>query len=143
MTELKPEKKQLPLRPGRFVVPEKIGSKPYLTATKCRNCGEYFTQNRVICLNCGKQEMEKVALKGTGNIYSFTIVHQQLPGALVKVPYAIVQVALDEGCLMQGVMTEDFQDLKLDMPVEVYFVKMKEDDEGNDLIAYKFRPVKG
>lgn len=142
MTETKSEKKRVPLRPGGFVVPEDPGQEPYLTATKCGNCGKYFFPGRVICLNCGKQQMERVALGSKGKLYTYTVVHQQLPGALVKVPYAIAQVVMEEGCQIQGVVTEDFESLDIDMDMEVYFEKMGEDAEGNEQMAPKLRPVK-
>jgi uncharacterized OB-fold protein len=132
-------KKRLPLRRGRFVVPEDPNNKPYLIACRCKNCGKYFTPMRVICLNCGKQMMEMVPLGGKGKVYSYTAVWQQLPGALVKVPYAIVIVSMPEGCQVHGVVTEDFDKLEVGQGVEVYFEKITEDAEGNDLIVDKFR----
>jgi len=135
-------KKQLPLRDGRLKIPEESGAKPYIVGSRCGNCGKYFTPPRVVCLNCGKLQMEEVAMKGKGKVYSYTVVWQQLPGALVKVPYAIVIVVLEEGSQIHSVMTEDFDSLEVDQDVEVYFEKIKEDEEGNDLIVDKIRIVK-
>jgi hypothetical protein len=135
-------KKRLPLRRGRFVVPEDPKKEPYLIAGRCKNCGKYFVPPRHICLNCGKQEMEIAPLSGKGKVYSYTAVWQQLPGALVKVPYAIVIVSMQEGCQVHAVVTEDYDKLQVDQDVEVYFEKMAEDKDGNDLIADKFRIVK-
>jgi len=135
-------KKRLPIRRGRFVVPDEPGKEPYLTASKCKNCGKVFCPPRHICLNCGKQMMEIIPLSGKGKIYSYTEVHQQLPGALVKTPYMIVIVSMPEGCQVHGVMTENYKDIKVDADVEVYFEKMMEDKDGNELIADKYRLVK-
>jgi len=135
-------KKQLPLRSGRLKIPEESGAKPYIVGSRCGNCGKYFTPPRVVCLNCGKLQMEEVAMKGKGKVYSYTVVWQQLPGALVKVPYAIVIVVLEEGSQIHSVMTEDFDSLEVGQDVEVYFEKIKEDEEGNDLIVDKIRIVK-
>ena len=74
--------------------------------------------------------------------YGIGHLHQQLPGALVKVPYAIAIVALEEGTQMHAVITEDLDKLEVGKDVEVYFEKMKEDEEGNELLADKFRIVK-
>jgi len=143
MSEVTSEKKRLPLRPGAgFRIPEEPGAEPYLIASKCRNCGKHFVPTRVVCLNCGKQEMEEVALGGRGKVYTYTIVCQQLPGALVKVPYALAIIAMDEGCQVHTVVTEDCESVDVGMEVEVYFEKIMEDNEGNDLIVYKFRAVK-
>jgi len=131
------------LRPGLFKVPEEPGAKPYLFASRCRNCGEHFVPTRLICLNCGKQEMEEVALAGKGKVATYTVVRQQVPGALVPVPYALVVIVMDEGCQVHTVVTEEFESLRIGMDMEVYFEKIREDAEGNEQIVYKFRRVKG
>jgi hypothetical protein len=145
-------KKRLPLRRGRFIVPEDPKKEPYLIACKCKNCGKHFIPPRAICLNCGKQQMEIVPISGKGKVYSFTAVHQQLPGALVKVPYAIVIVTFPEGCQTHAVVTEDFDKLQVDQDVEVYFEKVPDEEAkklvpggditGIELIVDKFRIVK-
>ncbi len=143
MTETKPKKKRVPLAGARFVIPEDPKAEPYLVGAKCTNCDKVFSGTRVFCLNCGKQNtMKSLPIGGKGKLYTYTIVHQQLPGALVNVPYAIVDVVMDEGCQIQGVATGDLESLDIDMDMEVYFEKMREDSEGNDEIAFKFRPVK-
>jgi uncharacterized OB-fold protein len=35
----------------------------------------------------------------------------------------------------------DLKALRVDMDVELVFVKVKEDEEGNDVMAYEFKPV--
>jgi len=141
MSEATTAKKKLPIRRGRFVMPEEPGTKPYLIASRCGNCGKYFIPPRVVCLNCGKLEMEPAGVSGRGKLYTYTVVWQQLPNALVKVPYSIVIVALEEGCQVHGVVTEDPQSLEIGMDMEVYYEKAMEDDEGNELYVDKFRPV--
>ena len=143
MAETTSQKKQLPLRPGAgFRVPEELGAKPYLYASKCKNCGKHFVPRRVICLNCGKQEMEEVALAGTGTLYAYTIVHHQVPGILLTVPYALAIIGMDEDCAVRSVVTEDWESLKIGMKIEAYFEKVMEDAEGNELMACKFRAMK-
>jgi len=142
VAETTSEKKQVPLRPGMFRIPEEPGAKPYLVASKCGNCGKHYFPTRVVCLNCGRRGLDEVALGGKGKLYTYTIARQQLPGSLVAVPYAIASVTMDEGCQVQSVVTEDWESLDIGMEIEVYFEKIREDAEGNDQIVYKFRPVK-
>ena len=143
MAETKSEKKRLPLAHAGFVIPEDPKAKPYLVGAKCTNCGKIFTGIRVICLNCGAQNtMERLPLGDKGKLYTYTVVWQRRPGALVDVPYAIASVVMDEGCQMQGVVTEDLESLDIGVDMEVYFEKMREDAEGNDEIAFKFRVAK-
>lgn len=142
MSEEKTGKKQVPLKPGMFRIPDKPGEKPYLIASRCKECGKYFFPQRAICLNCGQTSLEEAPIKGRGKVYTYTVAQQQLPGALVQVPYAIAIVLMEEGCQIHTVVTEDWENLEVDMDVEVYFEKMSEDQEGNDQLAYKFRAVK-
>ncbi len=142
MTQAKPRKKQVPLRPGRFRIPEQPRAEPYLIASRCRTCGKYFFPTRAVCLNCGKQTLEETPLKGKGTLYTYTIARQQLPGALVTPPYAIANILMEEGCQVPTIVTEGWDSLDIDMDMEVYFEKIREDTEGNEQIAYKFRPVK-
>ncbi len=76
--------KRIPIRPGRFVIPEDPARSPYLLGSKCASCGKYFSHPRVICLNCRKQAMQVVPLDGKGTVYSYTTVWQQLPGSVVS-----------------------------------------------------------
>ncbi len=135
-------RKRIPLRPGLFKIPDDPGAKPFLVASKCEQCGKYFFPERVVCLNCGKRGVKEVALKGRGKVYTFTVARQQLPGSLIPVPYGIATITMDEGCQVETVITEGWQQLDVDMDVEVYFEKIREDAQGNEEIAYKFRPVK-
>jgi uncharacterized OB-fold protein len=139
MNEEKKEKKRLPLKKGLFQIPDDPNEKPYLTAQRCKNCGTYFYSGRKNCLNCGAEPMEVVSLSGRGKLYTYTIAHQQLPGALMKVPYAIAVVEMEEGVHVSSVVDQNYENLKVGMDMEVYFEKMTEDKEGNDLLAFKFR----
>jgi len=141
MSEKTVEKKQVPIRPGMFRIPDEPGKKPYLYGCKCKKCSSVFFPVRKICLNCGAEEMEEIPFSGKGKVYTYTIAQQQVPGALVKVPYALAIVVLNEGCQLHTVITENWESVHVDMDVEVYFEKMDEDDQGNDQIAYKFRAI--
>lgn len=141
MSEEKTEKKQLPLHRGLFHVPDDPNQKPYLTSQRCKACGTYFYSGRKNCLNCGAEPMEVVPLSGRGKLFTYTIARKQLPGALMQVPFGIAIVEMEEGVHVQSVVDKDYENLKVGMEMEVYFEKMAEDKEGNDLLAYKFRAV--
>lgn len=139
MSEEKKEKKRLPLKKGLFQIPEDPNAEPYLAAKRCTACGTHFYSGRKNCLNCGAESMEVVPLSGRGKLYTYTIAHQQLPGALMKVPYGIAMVQMEEGVNITSVVDQGFENLKVGMDMEVYFEKITEDKEGNDLLAFKFR----
>lgn len=142
MSEEQSVKKRLPLKPGMFEIPDDPNESPYLVAGKCGQCGTFFYPQRTTCLNCGAEDFIKTRLKGTGTVYTFTIARQQLPGAFVKVPYAIAIISMDEGCQIHTVITEDWENVDVGMPVEAYYEVMIDDPDGNDRMAYKFRAVK-
>ena len=134
-------KKRFPLRPHIFRVPDDPAQEPYLIGSRCRECGEHFFPVRRVCLACGTETLEEAPLSGKGKVYTYTVARQQLPGAYVQVPYAIAVVTLAEGCSIHTVVTEDWEKVAIDQDVEVYFERVAADDEGNDLLAYKFRAV--
>ena len=142
MSEEKTEKKRLPLHRGLFQVPDDPDKEPYLTSQRCTACGTYFYSGRKNCLQCGAEPMEVVPLTGRGKLFTFTVARKQLPGALMQVPFGIAVVEMEEGVHVQSVVDQDFDNLKVGMDMEVYFEKMAEDKEGNDLLAYKFRAAK-
>ena len=51
-------------------------------------------------------------------------------------------VLLPEGLLVPTVISTDVLDsLRIGMDMEMVLEKIKEDDEGNDVMVFKFRPV--
>ena len=87
--------------------------------------------------------MKEVALSTRGKLRDYCISQIAPPG--FKPPYALGYVDLPEGVRLFSLLSlESFseENLKLDMDVELVIEKMKEDEMGNDLISYKFKPVK-
>ena len=49
---------------------------------------------------------------------------------------------LPEKVAIRAVLTDvDLESVKVGMDMEITLAKMKEDEEGNDVVSYKFRPV--
>jgi uncharacterized OB-fold protein len=83
-------------------------------------------------------------LSQRGKIYSVTVVMQQ-PRPYYKgpVPYALGFVELPEGVRVETLFTDcDPEILEVGMEVELVIEDLYEEDGGNELIAYKFRPVR-
>ena len=138
------EKKEIPIVPF-LRIPEKSGEKPYLVGSKCKQCGAIYLGSRMACARCFSTEpMEELRLSERGELHVFSIVHQSAPG--VPVPYVAAIVDLPEGvsvrCNIEGV-EPDPKKLKFGMPVEMFTEKVHTDREGNDIIAFKFRPTNG
>jgi uncharacterized protein len=138
------KKKRIPVLLS--LVREATGSndKPYLIGSKCKNCGRVSFPKKYICNVCMIPDtMEEIPLGTKGTIDTFTVTHVAPLG--FKAPYIQAFVNLQEGprifSLIAGV--DPLQnDLKDGMEVELSIEKIAEDEKGNDLIGYKFQPVK-
>jgi len=82
---------------------------------KCSACQELHYYPRAVCPFCsGKTEL--VAAKGTGKIYSYSVMRR------VAEPYAIAYVTLDEGVTMLTNMVDcDLERLRIGDPVRLVF----------------------
>ena len=117
------------------------GKEPYLAGAECKSCGEMFFPKRTRCTNCFAEGMEEVALSKRGKIYTYTIVHNATPGYTGPLPYAVGAIELPEGIVILSPLTQcDFNKLEVGMVVELVLEKLYEDENGNDVMSYKFRP---
>ena len=140
--EVPAEKRMVPLREGIFRLPSGLGEEPALIGSRCQNCGDHFFPKRHICLNCGQEEIEETTLNGRGRIWTYTVARQTPPGSLMQAPYVIAMVELPEGVMVQAVLSEcDPEAVHVGMEVEMVVEKMGTSAEGNDLMAFKFKPV--
>jgi uncharacterized OB-fold protein len=135
-------KQQRPIVPF-LKIPSDPSQKPYLMGTRCTNCGATYLGARMACSKCfATDKLEEVKLSDRGELHVFSIVHQSAPG--IPTPYVAAIVDLPEGvsvrCNINGV-EPDPKNLKFGMPVQMVTEKLREDREGNDVIAFSFKPV--
>ena len=137
------EKKRIPVLPGIFHEATSSGDKSHLIGSKCRVCGRVFFPKRSICRVCMIEDtLEEIPLSTRGKIDTFTVVRVAPLG--FKAPYIQAFVDLPEGQRIFSLITgcEPSEDaLKEGQEVELVIDKITEDERGNDLIGYKFRPV--
>jgi uncharacterized OB-fold protein len=136
-------KKRIPVREGLFTIPSNPDIEPQLIAGKCSQCGETIFPKPPLCPNCQNENVKEVKLSRSGKIYSFTVVMQQ-PRPYYKgpVPYGLGFVELPGGVRIETLFTDcDLDSLYIGMEVELIIEKLYEDDQGQELITYKFRPV--
>jgi uncharacterized OB-fold protein len=124
-------------------IPSDPGQKPYLAGSRCKQCGATYLGTRMACSRCFSTEaMDEVKLSDTGELHVFSIVHQSAPG--VPTPYVAAIVDLPEGvsvrCNINGV-DPDPKNFKFGMPVQMITETVSTDREGNEVVAFSFRPA--
>jgi len=140
------DKKGIPVKEGLWTTPSSSEERAQLIGSKCLSCGEvYFPKKeKGICTHCQQRNLEEIKLGCEGKISSYTVVMQQPGGGFYKgpVPYAYGCVDLPDGVRVETLFTGcDFNELEVGMDVELVIEKLYEDEEGNEILTYKFRPV--
>jgi uncharacterized OB-fold protein len=99
-----------------------------LLIPKCTACGRVHWYPRRICPHCASSTIEMQEAKGSGEIYSYSIMRR------AKVPYAIAYVRITEGAtMMTNVVDCDFEHVHVGMPVKLIF---KDNAEGYPLAMF-------
>lgn len=113
----------------------------HLVGSHCKICGQNYFPVRQICPKCfGEAQMEKVRLSNQGKLYSYSIVH--VAPKQFSPPYAIGYVDFPEGVRVLGQLTtRDPNELQLDMDVQTLLGKICVDEQGNEIVSYKFKPL--
>lgn len=137
-------KKQIPVAPGIFTCPP---DDPRLIGSRCRSCGEYFFPKVKFCQNpdCpGKNNVEEVFLSKTGKLWSYTIQYYKPPPPYKgPVPLMIGLVELPENLKVMGQLTQcKEEDLEIGMEMELVVEELFEDEDGNGVLTWKFKPAK-
>lgn len=136
------EKKVLSLKDDLLALPSKPGEKAHLVGTHCRNCGEYLLGRRDVCPNCFSNNVEKVALSDRGKLTNFVVVRVNTPTWKGPVPYALGEVTLPEHVVVLAqIIGIPIEDVKVGQEMELAVEKAIEDEEGNDIMAFRWRPV--
>jgi len=145
-TENEPENagaKQILVEEGLFTIPSSSSDEPHLIAGKCKVCGEVVFPKQTGCPNCCSEDVEEILIGPKGKLYSFTNVNHPVPeGYKGPIPYGIGLVDMPEGVRVEAHLTESDPDkLKVGMDMMLIIDKMFEDEEGNEIIGFKFKPL--
>ena len=120
------------------------GEPPHLVGKQCPQCGAVYLGNRVACSKCyAPGPFGDIRLSDRGALWVYSIVHQSAPG--IPTPYVAAIVDLPEGVSVRCNLIEIEPDpgkIQFGMPVEMVTKKVREDKEGNDVIAFFFRPAR-
>ena len=137
--------KQIPIMEGLFTCPSDDAR---LIGGRCKTCDTTFFPKtyQVHRPDCKKAEVEEVLFSKKGILRSYTTQNYPAPapfqGPDPFVPYCIGMVEFPEGVQIYGIMTAcKFEDLKTGMEVETVAEKLYNDEEGHEMLTWKFRPV--
>lgn len=142
----KSDKEQIPIVKDVFTWPS---SEPRLIGSKCKACGTVSFPKVPFCgnANCSsKREVEETLLSSRGKLLSFTLVCYPPPPPYVApdpfVPFMLGEVAFPEGPAVIGqIVGCKYESLKIGSPAEVIVDKLYQDDQGNEVVGWKFRVI--
>ena len=89
-----------PVDPNAQVFWQSIGRGTMLLQ-RCADCGTFRHPPAPVCAACGSNSSTWTPSAGTGEVWSFSVVHPPtLPAFADRTPYGAVVVRLDEGVFM-------------------------------------------
>ena len=113
-----------------------------LMGSRCETCKKSFFPKKLVCPECFDGELKEVPLNRKGKLHTYAL-SVMGPSEMEK-PYVIGFIDLPEGIKLFAILTdcEPWDEvLKIDMEMEMVTGKIKEDEYGNEIIRYKFRPI--
>jgi uncharacterized OB-fold protein len=135
---------RVPIEEGFFRIPDDAGEPPRLLGSRCPNCGEVFFPRRLVCAQCLYEGCDDIELATRGRLWTWTYCHVPLFGrkdANVE-GYGVGQVDLPEGPRVQSILLGGPDDFEIGMELEIDLEVLRQDERGDDVVIYRFRPVK-
>ena len=119
------------------------GTRGVFLGKRCRNCGEYLFGSPTFCLSCSSSELDLVELGQRGILSTYTVIYVPPPGWKGDVPYILGLVELLGGIeVLSEVIDCPKEALKIGMRMELAFKVGGRDNENNEIIVYKWRPIR-
>lgn len=100
-----------------------------LALQRCQSCHRWIFYPRVACPYCLSMSLEWKDVDGTGEVYSFAVVHRpQHRSFLAEVPIVLVAVRLSEGPIVISTLLDcDPADVHIGQKVVVVFEQASDD----------------
>ena len=123
-----------------------IPSRYKLMGTECGNCGKRYFPPRIICPQCHRKsvvKMKDVKFTGSGEVVTYSVIHNAPKAFEMQVPYVIAIIELEEGVRATGQIIDcEVADVKIGMKVSASFRKIGEDGKSGVIYyGYKFKPA--
>ena len=141
------ERITVPFVEGHFAWPTE---EPRLLGTRCRSCSTAVFPASFTCPNpaCPQPDVVDHQFGRTGTLASYTVVRYPPPPPFVPPdpfePFAIAEVAFDEGVQVIGPVPHEYGLVfELGIPRETTSDTYYPDEDGRDVLGWKFRPAAG
>jgi uncharacterized OB-fold protein len=135
---------RVPIAPGLFTGPPDA---PRLIGSRCGACGIVTFPAQGACPRCASTEMAEHLLPRRGHLWAWTT--QEFPppsppyaGAAGEAftPYGVGYVELANEVKVETRLTRT-DGLKIGMDMELVLLPFRTDADGNEVVAFAFRPV--
>jgi uncharacterized OB-fold protein len=114
-----------------------------LVGSKCIDCKKTFFPKKKICPECFEENLVDAILSNRGRLHAYAMSVMGPP--FLEKPYVQAYVDLPEGIKLFSLL-KDWEPigetLEIGMEMEMVIDKISVDRTGNEIIGYKFRPVK-
>lgn len=136
---------KIPIKEGLFTMPLMPMEKVRLLGSKCKSCAEVGLGKRFTCVHCGGAEMEEIPLSCKGKLWTYTVIRHKPPGDYKGpepfIPFGLGLVELPEGIRVLSLISGDHDKLRIGMDLELEVYPLYVDENKNEVLAFRFRPV--
>jgi len=136
---------RVPVADGVFTWP---ADEPQLIGTRCTSCGMVTFPAQDACPRCSSTGMEEHLLSRRGTLWAWTTQEFAPPSPYAGpagadfVPFAVGYVELPGEVKVESRLTECEADgLMNGMEMELVVVPFRNDEDGNEVVTFAFRPV--
>lgn len=132
----------IPFKPGVMHITSLAADDSYLIGSRCQDCGAVAFPRRVVCHRCFSENLVEIPLSKRGRLASFTVAWAAPEG--FQPPLALGYIDLPEGVrLLSMVIGSEptAKALEIGQEMELVFEGIGRDKEGNQIVAFKFKPV--
>jgi uncharacterized OB-fold protein len=135
---------EIPLADGLYTWPS---DNPKLIASRCKACGEVAFPAQQGCACCTADDAEEILLSQRGTLWTWTVQHFPPPHPYMGdpkafEPFGVGYIELPEGVRVESRLTVSDPDaLEIGMEMELAIEKFAENDAGQALMTFVFRPV--
>jgi uncharacterized OB-fold protein len=110
-------------------------------AAVCKKCGKWFFPPRLVCDKCGHQEFETKAMRRTGKILTYTVIHVPPKPFADQAPFPVAIVEMDDGPRVTTQVADPQEgQLKIGQKVKLEFRRAFSDGEAGP-IMYGYKAV--